>query len=125
MNSTQRLFYIPHLLERWEGYSQCYGFSGSPLSIAVFVHLQELNATTSYIRSSLFPSRLHLLLYVVDVTEKPDCLIIRQSKNGTCQMKSVYPINRLRNIAIKDVATSHFILFDMDVWPSCFNSDYK
>ena len=124
MNSTQRLFYIPHLLERWEGYSQCYGFSGSPLSIAVFVHLQELNATTSYIRSSLFPSRLHLLLYVVDVTEKPDCVILRQSNNGTCQMKSVYPINRLRNIAIKDVTTSHFILFDMDVWPSCFSSDY-
>ena len=30
----------------------------------------------------------------------------------------IYPLNRLRNIAIKRVRTSHFIVLDMDTWPS-------
>lgn len=29
-----------------------------------------------------------------------------------------YPINKLRNIAIRNVRTSHFFLSDMDFWPS-------
>lgn len=29
-----------------------------------------------------------------------------------------YPINKLRNIAIKNVQTSHFFMTDMDMWPS-------
>lgn len=32
---------------------------------------------------------------------------------------SVYPINKLRNLAIENVQTSHFWLADMDMWPSC------
>lgn len=31
---------------------------------------------------------------------------------------SLYPINTLRNIAIKNVHTSHFFMSDMDMWPS-------
>ena len=29
-----------------------------------------------------------------------------------------YPINMLRNLAIRSVRTSHFIVFDVDLWPS-------
>ena len=29
-----------------------------------------------------------------------------------------YPYNRLRNIAISKVKTSHFLVMDMDMWPS-------
>ena len=32
--------------------------------------------------------------------------------------ETVYPINILRNIAIRGVQTSHFFLSDMDFWPS-------
>ena len=32
--------------------------------------------------------------------------------------ETVYPINTLRNIAIRGVQTSHFFLSDMDFWPS-------
>ena len=30
-----------------------------------------------------------------------------------------YPINKLRNIAIKNINTTHFFVCDMDFWPSC------
>lgn len=29
-----------------------------------------------------------------------------------------YPVNRMRNIAIENVATTHFFVCDMDLWPS-------
>ncbi len=32
-----------------------------------------------------------------------------------------YPINTLRNIAIKNTKTTHFIVCDMDFWPSCIS----
>ena len=32
--------------------------------------------------------------------------------------EGVYPINLLRNIAIKNVKTTHFFMADMDMWPS-------
>lgn len=88
------------------------------MSIAVFVHQHELRRTEKFIRRSRFPARLHLLLYIVDVKGEGDRVCRNNGKQSWCYAQSVYPINRLRNIAIADVATSHFILFDMDVWPS-------
>lgn len=35
-----------------------------------------------------------------------------------CVLQKIYPINRLRNIAINNVKTTHFIVFDMDMWPA-------
>ena len=29
----------------------------------------------------------------------------------------IYPINRLRNIAINNIETTHFLVIDMDMWP--------
>lgn len=29
----------------------------------------------------------------------------------------IYPINRLRNIAINSIETTHFLVVDMDMWP--------
>ena len=89
------------------------------MSIAVFVHQQELHKTERFIRKSRFPDRLHLILYITDVSREGDRVCRNNGKQSWCYAQSIYPINRLRNIAIADVATSHFILFDMDVWPSC------
>ena len=35
-----------------------------------------------------------------------------------CKKGDVYPLNRLRNIAIQNSLTSHFVVFDMDMWPA-------
>lgn len=29
----------------------------------------------------------------------------------------IYPINRLRNLAIQNIDTTHFLVLDMDMWP--------
>lgn len=28
-----------------------------------------------------------------------------------------YPVNRLRNVAVRAVKTSHFLMTDIDIWP--------
>ena len=38
------------------------------------------------------------------------------------QQETPYPINKLRNIAISFVHTSHFWVADMDMWPSSTHS---
>ena len=35
-----------------------------------------------------------------------------------CTHRMIYPLNRLRNIAISNVQTTHFVVFDMDMWPA-------
>ena len=31
--------------------------------------------------------------------------------------EAIYPINRLRNLAIQSIETTHFLVIDMDMWP--------
>ena len=52
-----------------------------------------------YIGSHYYPSRFTLIL-------------VKQAD------KSIFPINKLRNIGIRSIETTHFLLFDMDLWPS-------
>ena len=35
-----------------------------------------------------------------------------------------FPINRLRNLGIQHVQTSHYAVIDMDLWPSCHCSSH-
>lgn len=35
-----------------------------------------------------------------------------------CIQQTIFPLNRLRNIALRRVTTTHFVLVDMDAWPS-------
>lgn len=74
-------------------------FTSSPLSITFF-----LTANTSVLYNEIYdslslPKRLHISYYL-------------SKSNG------IYPINKLRNIAIDHVNTTHFWVADMDMWPS-------
>ena len=73
------------------------------------------------IQSSHFPSRLQLLLYVH--TGSVDC-VYKQDENGSvrCISQIIFPINRLRNLAIDNVKTTHFVVFDMDMWPASMST---
>ena len=51
------------------------------------------------LKSLDIPKRLNIIAYFSDSAEP-------------------YPINKLRNIAIDQVQTTHFWLADMDMWPS-------
>lgn len=119
MSRIDRLFFIPHLLSRWNGFGLPDCFMGRPVSITVFLDKSSLYVARSFIMASSFPSRLMLTLYV-PTNRAGDCIYFRQLSGGvSCKRQPIYPINRLRNLSIKRVETSHFIMLDMDAWPSC------
>lgn len=57
----------------------------------------------SYFQQRDYPDRLSVVLYLV--------------RNGT-EAAHVFPINKLRNIGIRNTRSTHYIVFDMDAWPS-------
>lgn len=68
---------------------------------------------------SQYPNRLRIALYIHNSDPSNDCVYQRKKKTQiSCVQTNIYPINRLRNIAISNILTTHFIVFDMDMWPS-------
>ena len=86
-----------------------------PISIAMFTPEQQLSSIISNITHSHFPDRLLLTLYTP--TDSANDCVMRRTENSRqlhCVKKSVYPLNRLRNIAMRRVRTTHLFLLDMD-----------
>lgn len=85
--STNRLFCLKYLLQRWKG----------QLSITIYLNQQQNeNELGNY--TIIQNNRIHYLVYQAN--------------------SSIYPINHLRNMAIKNVKTTHLFVCDMDYWPS-------
>ncbi|KAK8796405.1 hypothetical protein WA588_000540 [Blastocystis sp. NMH] len=106
--TKERLFFFPYLLQRWKG----------PLSIAIMTNVTDTEEIETFIQSSNFPDRLRLALYITGLPGKTDCVYRRTSRGLRCVRATIYPLNRLRNIAIQNSLTSHFVVFDMDMWPA-------
>lgn len=70
-----------------------------PFSITFHLKEDEVDSFNQHLKADSFPERLSIVQYV--------------STNP-----SIYPINKLRNLAIKNTKTDHFWLTDMDMWPS-------
>lgn len=86
-----RLIFLPYLLERWEG----------DFVITLQTKRRHVSTVSTEIRSLHLPPRV--------------IIIIKPVKDTT---QSFY-INLLRNIAILTIRTTHFLVLDMDMWPSC------
>ena len=82
---TARLFMLPQILSRWPG--------RFVLVISTSVDMQQL--TVDFLGSLFLPSRVTTIVYTVE--------------------SSVFPINLLRNLGIRNIETSHFIVLDMDL----------
>lgn len=90
IRSIQRLFYLPHLLKRWNG----------PVSLTVFLKSEEEEeALNQFLAETPLSSSLTICRFIASNPAE-------------------YPYNRLRNIALRHVTTSHFWVMDMDMWPS-------
>lgn len=109
------------MIERWQGYlsSSLSILTHSPISLTIFTNTDELSSIHSFILQSNFPSRLLLTIYIIHSSHS-GCIYHHSSQNTTqCISKFIYPINRLRNLAIQRVYTSHFLILDMDMFPAC------
>ena len=82
------------------------------------VHQKKSQDVELFIRRSHFPKRLRLALYTTGISSRPDCVNRMMHGQLRCVPQLVYPLNRLRNIAIENTVTSHFVVFDMDMWPA-------
>ena len=90
MYRVQRLFFIPHIAKRWLG----------PISMAIYMKSSEdEKLIDQYMQNSFFPQSIQIIPYFSKIPTE-------------------YPYNKLRNLALKEVTTSHFWVMDMDMWPS-------
>ena len=97
--TLERLWVLPMICERWRG----------PISAAV-------NVDDEFVQFDLFS----------DLPEA--CKHIRggEQVRGLVRVVPVewrsgdenYPVNKLRNVAMMGVTTSHFLMLDVDFWPS-------
>lgn len=102
-NRKVRLFFIPQLLYRWRELLRVTGVTISNMIIVVNGKIDEEGAISGFIRTHYLPERLTLLVYLVDATHS---------------QFSSFPVNMLRNLAIRNVKTSHYMIMDMDMWPT-------
>ena len=102
--SVDRLNYLPHLLRRWKGY----------ISLAVIADTSELPAVQKVLRSLRYRKHVRISLYIPGkqnyVWIHPEKKIVKSNR--------IYPINLLRDIAILNCITTHYVNLDMDLWPS-------
>ena len=95
-----RLFSLRHFLYRWRGQAPLLVLTHRPVLLAI--HISSLYQATvlHFINTHHFPSRLTTLLFVT-------------TQRST--FSNLFPINRLRNLAIYNLRTTHFLMLDMDV----------
>ena len=98
-----RVFFIPHLLERWNGLERIRTLMGRSMSLVFYGTDLEESQFISCFKQRDYPTRLSVVLYLV--------------RNGT-EASRVFPINQLRNIGIRNSRSTHYIVFDMDAWPN-------
>ena len=72
----------------------------SPITVVIYAKAIIESYILHFINEHHYPDRLTLILYVVD----------KQHPHS-----KVFPINYLRNLAIRNIRTTHFIILDMDL----------
>ncbi|CBK23359.2 uncharacterized protein [Blastocystis hominis] len=85
-----RLFALRQFMYRYQG----------PIVLVIYATSTQEIHLVRYISTHFIPKRVTILFYLVS----------RYLKSST-----VFPINRLRNLAIRNIRTTHFLILDMDL----------
>lgn len=99
-SSPDRIWMLPHICERWEG----------PIIVAIFMH--GFTAEHDAFMANLKCPQLQCL------PVHPSVPASSSIPASVWAAPNLYPVNALRNLAISEVRTTHFLLTDMDLWPS-------
>ena len=87
--SEERLPYLPYILSRWP----------ANLVIAMQIKQNEVDSMINRLFAMKLPKRVFIVLM--------------PARKG-----SAFQINKLRNIAMSSVITTHIMIMDMDLWPA-------
>ena len=71
-----------------------------PIVLVIYATSSDETHLVRYISTHYIPKRVTILFYLVSRYQKSS---------------SVFPINRLRNLAIRNIRTTHFLILDMDL----------
>ena len=71
-----------------------------PIVLVIYATSSQEIHLVRYISSHYIPKRVTILFYLVSRYQKSS---------------SIFPINRLRNLAIRNIRTTHFLILDMDL----------
>ena len=89
---VERISFLKYFASRWNG----------PLIACIKVHSANLTAATQSLRELDLPVYFSVIFYIVSEGDR---------------YVNDFPVNLLRNIAIRNVVTTHFLVLDMDMWP--------
>uniref|UniRef100_A0A915IQH9 Uncharacterized protein n=1 Tax=Romanomermis culicivorax TaxID=13658 RepID=A0A915IQH9_ROMCU len=116
--SFDRIFMLEPLLNRWNG----------PASITLYLTDEEAARFQDFmIESHILSSRLDVALHVVyrqEVFFRIYFLSFLTYITNFLLHNNFYPVNKLRNIALREVNTSHVFLSDVDFIPSIGSYEY-
>ena len=101
-HSPDRLFLLRYFAARWQGCFLSPSLTRSPLVATIHLPHNRLDAVRKLVPSLALPPRFTVILHAVKRKER---------------YFNDFPVNLLRNIAIKNVRTTHFLVTDMDLWP--------
>lgn len=73
------------------------------ICVTVYIKKREVRGAIQRIRELALPPRVRIIFY---------------TPLASRDIPGVFPVNKLRNIAIVNVVTTHFLVLDMDMWPS-------
>ena len=103
--------YLNDLRKIWKG----------AFSIAIYCPITKLDELETWMNTLASIPRLRLVFYIVaPIRRESNYINIPFNKRVTRQYKAIpiYPINYLRDLAILNVQTTHYLNMDMDLWPS-------
>ena len=104
---VDRLHYLTYLQQRWHG----------PMSLAIFSTPAELSTVQKTLRSLHHRKEVvRVVLYIAN--EKAYYFHGSLGYERRESTSKLYPINLLRDLAILNVVTTHYVNLDMDLWPS-------
>ena len=101
--SDSRIPFFRFLTPRWKGFAWIISLIFSPMVVSMLVRKDDVLNVKQQLQKANLPSSYHIIL-----------VIAQQSS----PFYSNFPVNKLRNIAIRHIVTSHFFVMDMDLWPT-------
>lgn len=105
IGSSNRFFEYSIFASRWDGYAPFARVTPSPVVFVTYLKEEEVPLFDRFLANttSLCTPRIQFVTYVAP----PNTFFYYN-----------YPINILRNLGIRQVRTTHFLLIDMDMWLS-------
>ena len=96
-----------------------------PFSLSIFITQKEMEVLSNWIKNNHHLKNIRLSIYLAippNKTHNYIKLIAGKKVYKYYDSLQIYPINYLRDLAIMNIQTTHFLNMDMDLWPSCNTS---